>query len=211
MRRWRRRAALPPVLLALVGAIALHHGVPAMDAIHHDSDMAAVAEMCLGDGVDRAFVTDMVPHHQSAVEMAEIAKQRGDSEFVKTLADDIATSQSREISTMRREDRALQSAGVQRGSLGVPDHMKGMDGNPASLRTADPFDAAFIRMMIPHHEGAIEMAKVEIAKGKDPELKSLAQDIIDAQQRELTAMRGHLDEARSPADGMKDGHGGHAG
>lgn len=115
---------------------------------------------------------------------------------------------------MRREQQALELAGVKRGSLGVPDHMKGMDDDPAKLKTADPFDPAFIKMMIPHHEGAIEMAKVELSKGEDPELKTVAQDIIDAQQRELTAMRKHLgDDAGSTDDGAAEQeHGsGHSG
>jgi len=44
-------------------------------------------------------------------------------------------------------------------------------------------------MMIPHHQGAIEMTHVKPAKGEDPELKALAQDIINAQQREISQMR----------------------
>lgn len=162
-----------------------------------------------GDGVDRAFVADMIPHHESAIEMAKIAQQRGESTFVKQLADDIADSQGDEIATMRREDEGLEMAGVKRGSLGVPGHMMGMDDDPAELKTAEPFDRAFIEMMIPHHEGAIEMAKVELAKGKDPELKALAQGIIDAQQREIAEMRKQLDNS-GPSDGaMQDEeHGG---
>ena len=44
-------------------------------------------------------------------------------------------------------------------------------------------------MMIPHHQGAIDMAKVELKYGKDPELKKLAQDIIDAQEKEISFMK----------------------
>lgn len=165
-----------------------------------------------GNGVDRAFVADMVPHHESAIEMAEIAQERGKSEFVKQLADDIAASQTKEISVMRREDAALETAGVEPGTLGVPDHMKGMDDDPAKLKTAEPFDQAFIKMMLPHHEGAVEMAKVEIAKGEDPELKAVAQDIIDAQQREITAMKEHIGDAGSSGHGTGgDGGSGHSG
>jgi uncharacterized protein (DUF305 family) len=164
-----------------------------------DDDMtSSSASGAGGNGVDRAFVADMVAHHESAIDMAKIAQERGESEFVKQLVHDIATSQSQEITTMRREDQALKMAGVKRSSLGVPDHMKGMDADPATLKTADPFDAAFIKMMIPHHEGAIEMANVELAKGSDAELKAVAQDIIDAQERELAAMRKHLGDSGKP-------------
>jgi len=150
-----------------------------------------------GNSVDRAFVADMIPHHESAVQMAQIAQRRGSSEFVKKLADDIVKTQNAEISTMRAADRRLKNAGVKAGSLGVPEHMMGMDDDPASLKTATPFDRAFIRMMIPHHEGAIAMAKAEIEKGKDSELKTLADDIITAQQREIGEMREHVGEGGS--------------
>ena len=159
-----------------------------------DDDSSPSSSGAAGNPVDRAFVADMIPHHEDAVQMAQIAQQRGTSEFVKNLADDIITTQNAEISTMRAADRRLEKAGVTKGSLGVPGHMMGMDDNPASLKTAKPFDRAFIQMMIPHHEGAVAMAKAEIAKGKEPELKALAEDIITAQQREITEMREHLGE-----------------
>ena len=162
-----------------------------------DDGSGSAASSAGGNGIDRAFVADMVAHHESAVEMAEIAQQRGESEFVKKLAGDIKKSQTAEIAVMRREDEALDTAGVKPTSLGVPEHKQGMDDDPAKLRTADPFDEAFLGMMIPHHEGAIEMAKVELAKGSDPELKALAQDIVDEQERELAEMRKHLGDDRS--------------
>lgn len=152
-----------------------------------------------GNGTDRAFVAAMVPHHESAVQMAEIAQKRGESKFVKQLADDIVRTQNAEITTMRREDEALENAGVETGDLGVPEHGMGMDDDPATLETAKPFDRAFLDMMIPHHEGAVTMAKAELDEGGDPELKALAEDIIEAQEREIEEMRKHLG----------DGGGGH--
>ena len=159
-----------------------------------DSSNDSASQATGGNPVDRAFVADMIPHHESAVQMAQIAQLRGSSEFVKKLADDIAKTQNAEISTMRAADRRLKSAGVKAGSLGVPEHMMGMDDDPASLKTATPFDRAFLRMMIPHHEGAIVMARAELGKGKDTELKTLANDIVKAQQREIGQMREHLGE-----------------
>jgi len=169
-----------------------------------DSSDDSASQATGGNPVDRAFVADMIPHHESAVQMAQIAQQRGSSEFVKELADDITKTQNAEISTMRAADRRLKNAGVKAGSLGVPEHMMGMDDDPASLKTATPFDRAFIRMMLPHHEGAVAMAKAEISKGKDSELKALADDIITAQQREIGEMREHIGEA----GGTTSEHGG---
>ena len=159
-----------------------------------------------GNPTDRAFVKAMVPHHRSAIVMAEIAEDRGQSAFVKQLARDIITTQAAEIRTLRREDEGLDIDGVKVGSLGVPEHMMGMDGDAATLKTVDPFDAAFMDRMIAHHQGAIEMANAELRKGQDPQLKALAKDIIAAQQREITEMR-----TRLGGDDSSDGGGGGGG
>jgi uncharacterized protein (DUF305 family) len=174
-----------------------------------DDDTSSGARAGGGNGTDRAFVAAMIPHHEGAIEMATIAQKRGESRFVKQLAADIVRTQSAEIAALRREDEGLDTAGIETGSLGVPKHAMGMDDDPAMLRAAKPFDRKFIEMMIPHHVGAIEMAKAELAKGGDPELKTMAQAIVDAQEDEIDRMREHLgQENGSSADenGAEKGH-----
>lgn len=61
----------------------------------------------------------------------------------------------------------------------------------------DP-DHDFAAMMIPHHQGAIDMAKVELLYGKDPVLRRMAQEIIVTQQQEIVVMRGQLDQGEKP-------------
>ena len=138
---------------------------------------------------DRAFAAAMVPHHESAVEMAEIALRRAQSPRVKQLAQDIVRSQREEIATLRAQDADLAAQGVQPGSLGLSEHDAGMHGSHGSLETAEPFDAAFVEQMLPHHEGAVQMARIELERGADPELKQLAQEIIEEQEREIELMR----------------------
>jgi uncharacterized protein (DUF305 family) len=65
--------------------------------------------------------------------------------------------------------------------------MNAMDIKP----TGDP-DRDFARMMIPHHQGAIEMAKIELQYGKDPAMLALAKAIVGAQEGEIAAMKGFL-------------------
>jgi uncharacterized protein (DUF305 family) len=147
----------------------------------------------------------MIPHHESAVQMAAIASGRAESAFVKELASNIADGQTQEITLLRTQDAELAKAGVKPGTLAVQEHMMGMDGDPSTLQKADPFDAAFIKMMIPHHEGAIEMAREELDNGKDPQLRELAENIVETQQREIDQM---IDHSQDPDAGAHGGHDG---
>jgi uncharacterized protein (DUF305 family) len=172
---------LPALLATLVLGLAACGG----DDSTGDTGNAA------GNGVDRAFVEEMIPHHEGAVEMAEVARERGESEFVKALADTIIRTQSAEIETMR--DFKADLADVEAEDLGMSHSMMNM-GDTAELQRADPFDEAFLRMMIPHHRSAIEMARIELERGKDTEIKALAQQIIDDQQREIEEMQQQLEQ-----------------
>jgi uncharacterized protein (DUF305 family) len=187
-----------PALLSgiLVSAVAL-----AIAACGGDDDESATS----GNEVDRAFVAGMVPHHELAIEMARVAQQRAESQFVRDLAGDIVAAQRNEITDMRRVDAKLAEEGVEIGDLGVPGHETGTEGSASELRSAQPFDRQFIDMMVPHHSGAITQARVELAEGENAELVTLAQEIIDAQSREIRAMNEHRTAefgAPSPAGGL---------
>jgi len=67
--------------------------------------------------------------------------------------------------------------------------MNGMNVKP----TGKP-DRDFVLMMIPHHQGAIDMAKVELQYGTDPELRQLATDIVAAQEKEIAQMRAWMEK-----------------
>jgi uncharacterized protein (DUF305 family) len=60
-------------------------------------------------------------------------------------------------------------------------------------------DVDFVRMMIPHHQGAIDMARIELAQGHDLQLKKLAREIIAAQEKEIVFMRAWLAHHPAPA------------
>ena len=71
------------------------------------------------------------------------------------------------------------------------DLMKGMDAMNSNMMqgmTAKDIDVAFVCGMIPHHQGAIDMAKAELAHGKDPFARQLATGIISAQEKEIAEM-----------------------
>ena len=91
-------------------------------------------------------------------------------------------------------------AGAGGMAMGSPDAahqdlMAGMDAmtkDMAAGATATDLDVAFICSMIPHHQGAIDMAKAELAHGDDPWARALAQNIIAAQEKEIADMRDWL-------------------
>ena len=202
-------------LLAL-GALALSVLVAACGEDVTGSS-AGSSESASGNGVDRAFAAAMVPHHRSAVDMAEIAEDRSNRTEIKQLADAIVTTQNAEIERLTALDQRLQDAGIEAGDLGVVEHEMGMDDDPSMLEDAKPFDREFIDMMIPHHQGAIRMARVELDRGENPELKELAEAIVDAQAKEIDEMNTWRVEwfgQMSPAGGVPSedaGDGGHGG
>lgn len=140
---------------------------------------------------DGAFIAEMIPHHESAVEMAEVALERSQRPVIKELARAIVSTQTEEIRDLEAIHRRLFGDEMTKddyGTLGIPEHQMGMDGEMSMLETAQPFDRAFIDMMVPHHQGAIRMARIELARGEDGELKQTAEAIIAAQSREIKNM-----------------------
>jgi len=76
------------------------------------------------------------------------------------------------------------------------DGMKAMDRDMAAAPMDGNADHDFASMMIPHHQGAIDMAKAELSYGKDPVMRRLAQEILVDQQSEIDAMRLWLNKKR---------------
>ena len=71
--------------------------------------------------------------------------------------------------------------------------MKQMDTDMAAPMSGN-VDRDFVVMMIPHHKGAVDMAKGELSYGKDPEMRKLAQQIIDAQDTQIALMKKWLEK-----------------
>lgn len=149
---------------------------------------------------DRAFIDAMVPHHRDAIEMANAAKTRGLSQpDLQKIADDIVDSQRREIDQMllwREEWFGSRDLGpVLPEILGVAESELGMKHRTADeVAGAVDVDAKFAELMIPHHRGAIAMAKVAGERGQHEEIKSLADAIIEAQEREIGTLEKHAGE-----------------
>jgi uncharacterized protein (DUF305 family) len=151
--------------------------------------MARQMVMENGKYSDKAFIDAMVPHHQGAIDMAEIALKNAEHVEIKQLSENI-------ISTQRAEIKELKSIKKEEfGTSEVPMEMSAEDmqmmgmTDPDELANKDPFDKAFIDAMIPHHQSAIDMAKIAYEKSENPRIKELAVNIVSAQQEEIEEMK----------------------
>lgn len=153
-----------------------------------DGDKGSSPEV-RANGTDVAFVNAMIPHHEAAVDAADLALSRAEHRRLERLAEGIVQFQSQELATLRTVRDVLQEAGVEEGDLGLSKSEQGMDHDPAGLRDAADFDCAFLEMMIPHHEGAIRMARAELKSGIHAELRRMSENIIDSQGFEVRQMK----------------------
>ena len=165
----------------------------AEDHSGHSSSATASASSAHNED-DVLFAQMMIPHHQQAVELADMVPERSTNPDVLALAARIAAAQQPEIDTMKAQ---LKQWGVnpsemqhETGHAGMT--MQGMvdDTTMLNLRglKGQDFDILWLTSMIGHHQGAIAMAKIEAEAGKSPEMTALARSIITAQQAEIDQM-----------------------
>lgn len=196
------RRILPAVLLLVVLA-----AVAGCGGGNSEEQQAA-----RGTAADRAFLSGMVPHHRSAVEMAALAPERARRREIKRLGEEITSAQNSEVKKMEEIHQRLFAAPLRpdeaaHEGLGLSPEEAGMEqmDGAKKLRTAKPFDRAFIDEMIPHHQGAIRMARAVMGATKDAEVRTLAEGIVAAQTKEIEQMNGWRKEwygAPSPAGGV---------
>jgi uncharacterized protein (DUF305 family) len=149
---------------------------------------------------DVTFAQQMVPHHQQAVAMAALADTRATDPDVKKLAEQIKAAQQPEITTMtgwltawgQPAPTASMDHGMDMSGGAMPGMMSVADMKKLTAASGKDFDKEFLTMMIAHHEGAVTMAKDEVANGKNPDATALAQQVITSQQAEIATMKSIL-------------------
>lgn len=154
----------------------------------HDAMMTAATKA----NADVAFVDGMIPHHQGAIEMAKTQLKYGKDATMRKLAQDIIDAQQTEIEFMQNwlttaTDKDATDANSEHAKAYLAD-MSMHDAMMAGVHHEDA-DIAFAQGMIPHHQGAIQMAKIQLQYGQDDQIKNLAQGIIDAQDPEIMLMK----------------------
>lgn len=172
-------------------------GMGGMGAMNHNHSVS----MNLGPAdanYDLRFIDAMIQHHQGAVNMAKDVLNKSKRPETKKLAGEIIKAQEKEINQMKKwrtawYPKASSTPMAYDAKMGdqamtseqMNNMMMSMDLGAADAQ----FDLRFIDAMIPHHEGALVMAKDALSKSTRPEIKKLSQDILTSQQQEINQMK----------------------
>ncbi|MBI3889796.1 DUF305 domain-containing protein [Candidatus Saccharibacteria bacterium] len=130
-----------------------------------------------GEEYDKDFVANMIVHHESAMNMAEMTLASAKHQELKDLATSINASQGKEVMDMRSWQTAwgypATSGHSMTGMMEAGHSMEGMEDMNAALvgLTGDAFDKKFLELMIEHHQGAIDMAKPASSNAAHQEVK----------------------------------------
>lgn len=148
---------------------------------------------------DAMFAAMMIPHHEQAVVMSDLAVTRASSPEIKALAAQIRSAQAPEIELMRgwlREwgvpEMGMDDMGAHAGHGGMQGMLTQDQLDELAAASGPEFDRLFATHMIEHHEGAIDMAEDVLSSGTDPRVAALAKEIIASQQAEIDQMRTFL-------------------
>ena len=184
------------ILLSGFTALALLAGCGGSSVADVADKVVDTAKDAIGfNDSDVMFSQMMIPHHEQAIEMSDIALDPtvGASDVVKELATRIKGAQDPEIATMKAFLTSWKMSLTPDSSMDHSDMMSGMlsadDIKKLSSLRGVEFDRAWMTGMIEHHEGAIEMAKDVLKDGKDTAVKALAQLITTAQDSEILEMK----------------------
>ena len=198
-----------------IAAIALSLSITLAACGSDDSDSTDRAESVSTtehNDADVSFATDMIQHHAQALSMVDLTMDRDLDPKVRTLTDDIRAAQAPEIEAMAdwltewgeevpETVRDHANAGHDMDDMG--DAMDHMDSEMPGMMTAEDMQALedapdadfqdmWLEMMVEHHEGAVEMAEVEIADGRFKPAVDLAEGIVESQTAEIETMQGLL-------------------
>lgn len=180
--------------------------------------MANMAVKPTGD-IDRDFVAMMTPHHQGAIDMAQAELQYGHSQLLARVAQGIIVEQLQEIAAMRL---AISEPATPTWVTTVPESAPKNPVSDDNVKAEAPYlvqnnlamntmmtnmtvkptgdiDHDFVAMMVPHHQGGIDMGRAELRYGHNPQLMRVAQEIVVDQIQEIAMMRLALNEPLPPS------------
>lgn len=170
--------------------------------------------------VDAGFARDMQAHHAQAVDLAVLVRDRSTDEEVRTVALDILLTQQNQIGQMAgwlstwglpaaasaapmawmtgSEHGHGAGATAAAGYAAMPGWVSREDLARLTAATGAEADRLFLQLMIPHHQGGVEMAAYAVEHAQRPQVVALARNIVTSQERELTALQDMLDARGGP-------------
>ena len=172
------------------------------------SSMSSMSGSSEHNDADVTFATEMIQHHQQALDMVDLTQGRSLEPAVQNLADNIRAAQAPEIKTMSgwltdwgmptSSTSPSMDPGMEPGmdpgmDMGHSGGMSGMmsEADMTKLRKASDadFQQMWLQMMIEHHQGAVQMARTEQSAGTYQPAITLADQIISSQSKEITTMK----------------------
>lgn len=169
-----------------------------------DTIMSAMMEKMTVESSGNAsldFLTGMIPHHESAIDMSKsYLKYGGANDKLKTLAEDIIAAQTKEIEEMKRLIKELKASG-ETDETKADDYLKSYNKMLAlhehmghGTSSYSDVEHAFAEGMIMHHQMAVDMAEAILGYTDYAEVRTLAQNIIELQEKEIVQMQGILEQ-----------------
>lgn len=150
--------------------------------------MDKMRDYSLTGDADYDFAVLMIPHHQGAIDMSQAYLINGKNQSLKDLAQKNIDNQQQEINDIRewmtRQNETRPSTIDPKYKSSMDNVMKDLSNN-MSVQNSDNPDLVFINAMIPHHQAAIDMAKIELQYGKTTRVTELANNIINEQQEDI--------------------------
>lgn len=163
------------------------------------------------ESFDLRFIDQMIVHHEAAIVSSEYMIADSERPELRKLAASIEESQSEQIEQMRawRKDwspNAQRTSGMMHPTrmermMGGGQMENMMGGSMQEMMGGAATDEMFLRMMIPHHQLAVDMSEKALEEAEHPELKDLARQIKDEQSAEIELMQGYLDEIQAAEKG----------
>ena len=147
-----------------------------------------------GEDYDRLFLSNMIAHHQGAVDMAKLALTNAKHQELKDMANDIVTAQTSEISDMKSWQQEWGYPAIS-GEMMMDHSAMGMMADVGQMTeslkglSGDAFDKQFITSMIEHHQSAIDMAVSGKTNAYHTEVITLTQNIVTAQSKEISQLK----------------------
>lgn len=186
--------------LAVTGALALGLTACGGDDTAATPAASSSVSQAAHNRADVAFASQMVPHHQQALTMTDLARGRQLDPPVQQLVDAIEQAQAPEIQTMSgwlaawgqpvpSGDPSSSMGGMDMSGGSMPGMMTGAEMQQLADASDADFQQLWLEMMVRHHEGAVAMARTEIAQGEYPDAIALARSIVDSQSAEIATMK----------------------